>query len=45
MLYVDEETSIKRQMARAEIASLHNKRIIDAGAGGNLRYVQGRVAT
>ena len=33
MLYVDEDTSITRQMARAEIASLHNKRILDAGTG------------
>ncbi|GFH26290.1 uncharacterized protein HaLaN_24417, partial [Haematococcus lacustris] len=33
MLYVDEETSIKRQMERAKVASLHNKRVMDAGAG------------
>ncbi|GAX75664.1 hypothetical protein CEUSTIGMA_g3108.t1 [Chlamydomonas eustigma] len=33
MLYVDEETSITRQMSRAELASKHNKRILDAGAG------------
>mmetsp|Transcript_15099 Transcript_15099/g.26786 ORF Transcript_15099/g.26786 Transcript_15099/m.26786 type:complete len:566 (-) Transcript_15099:1070-2767(-) len=33
MLYVDEETSIRRQLARAQIASVHNKRVIDAGAG------------
>lgn len=33
MLYVDEETSIARQMARAQVASLHNKRVMDAGAG------------
>ena len=37
MLYVDEDTSILRQMSRAEIASVHNKRILDAGAGGNMR--------
>lgn len=33
MLYVDEETSIKRQMERAQAAHLHNKRVMDAGAG------------
>jgi len=33
MLYVDEETSIKRQMERAKVAKLHNKRVMDAGAG------------
>ena len=32
MLYVDEATSIKRQMARGEFASLHNKRAMDAGS-------------
>lgn len=32
MLYVDEETSIERQMQRARVASLHNKRVLDAGA-------------
>lgn len=35
MLYVDEETSIFRQLERAKIASLHNKRARDAG--GRLR--------
>mmetsp|Transcript_26912 Transcript_26912/g.58761 ORF Transcript_26912/g.58761 Transcript_26912/m.58761 type:complete len:585 (+) Transcript_26912:197-1951(+) len=33
MLYVDEETSIARQMERAKLATLHNKRVMDAGAG------------
>jgi hypothetical protein len=33
VLYVDEETSIKRQLQRAKLASLHNKRVKDAGAG------------
>ncbi len=33
MLYVDEDTSINRQMARAEIATRHNKRILDAETG------------
>lgn len=37
MLYVDEETSIKRQMSRGESASLHNKRAVDAGSGAQLR--------
>eukprot|EP00798_Chlamydomonas_sp_ICE-L_P013833 gene13833-19754_t len=39
MLYVDEETSIARQMARAKVAHLHNKHVKDAGAGG---YVEQR---
>lgn len=33
MLYVDQETSIKRQLERARVASLHNKRVMDAGTG------------
>jgi adenylate kinase len=33
MLYVDEETSILRQIERAKLASVHNKRVLDAGAG------------
>lgn len=33
VLYVDEETSIKRQLQRARVASLHNRRVLDAGAG------------
>lgn len=33
MLYVDEETSITRQLERAKLASVHNKRVLDAGAG------------
>lgn len=33
MLYVDEETSIIRQMERAKVAKMHNKRVMDAGAG------------
>jgi hypothetical protein len=33
VLYVDEETSVQRQLERARVASLHNKRVMDAGAG------------
>jgi adenylate kinase family enzyme len=33
ILYVDEEESVKRQMKRAEMASLHNQRVLDAGTG------------
>jgi adenylate kinase len=33
MLYVDEDTSITRQLERAKLASVHNKRVLDAGAG------------
>ena len=33
ILYVDEETSIKRQLQRARVANLHNRRVLDAGAG------------
>lgn len=33
MLYVDEENSILRQLERAKLASVHNKRVLDAGAG------------
>eukprot|EP00882_Tetradesmus_deserticola_P019249 GHRQ01020707.1.p1 GENE.GHRQ01020707.1~~GHRQ01020707.1.p1 ORF type:complete len:460 (+),score=213.56 GHRQ01020707.1:50-1381(+) len=33
VLYVDEETSIKRQLQRARVANLHNRRVLDAGAG------------
>lgn len=33
MLYVDEDTSILRQLERAKLASVHNKRVLDAGAG------------
>lgn len=33
VLYVDEETSIKRQKERAKLASVHNRRVLDAGAG------------
>lgn len=33
MLYVDEDTSIMRQLERAKLASVHNKRVLDAGAG------------
>ncbi len=39
MLYVDEETSIERQLERAKLASAHNKRVLDAGAG-QLWWVQ-----
>ena len=33
ILYVDEEESVLRQLKRAEIASLHNRRVLDAGTG------------
>lgn len=33
VLYVDEEESVRRQMARARLAALHNARVLDAGAG------------
>ncbi|KAF8063870.1 vacuolar iron transporter 4 [Scenedesmus sp. PABB004] len=33
ILYVDEETSIRRQLQRARVANLHNRRVLDAGAG------------
>ena len=33
MLYIDEETSIKRQLTRAKVAQQHNRRVRDAGAG------------
>lgn len=34
MLYVDEETSVSRQLQRAVAAQAHNKRVMDAGVGG-----------
>jgi hypothetical protein len=33
MLYVDEDTSINRQLQRAVAAQAHNKRVVDAGLG------------
>ncbi|PNH12318.1 adenylate kinase, partial [Tetrabaena socialis] len=33
MLYIDEDTSLLRQLERAKMASVHNKRVLDAGAG------------
>lgn len=33
ILYVDEKESVKRQMKRAELTSLHNERVRDAGTG------------
>lgn len=33
ILYVDEEESVRRQERRAQLASLHNKRVMDAGTG------------
>lgn len=33
VLYVDEDTSVRRQLARALAASAHNKRVMDAGGG------------
>jgi hypothetical protein len=33
VLYIDEETSIRRQLTRARVASAHNRRVLDAGAG------------
>lgn len=33
ILYVDEEESVRRQMRRAQLAAMHNKRVMDAGSG------------
>lgn len=33
VLFVDEETSIRRQLQRARIANVHNRRVRDAGTG------------
>lgn len=33
VLYVSEEESVKRQMRRAQMANLHNQRVLDAGTG------------
>lgn len=33
ILYVDEEESVRRQMRRAQLAAMHNKRVMDAGTG------------
>ncbi|KAL4430829.1 hypothetical protein ABPG75_006085 [Micractinium tetrahymenae] len=33
ILYVDEEESMRRQMRRAQLAAMHNKRVMDAGTG------------
>ncbi len=33
VLYVDEETSVRRQLSRALAASAHNRRVLDAGGG------------
>lgn len=33
ILYVDEEESLRRQSKRAQLASLHNQRALDAGTG------------
>ena len=33
ILYVDEEESVRRQSKRAQLASLHNQRALDAGTG------------
>ena len=33
ILYVDEEESVRRQMGRAQLAAMHNKRVMDAGTG------------
>ncbi|KAI3433651.1 hypothetical protein D9Q98_003460 [Chlorella vulgaris] len=33
ILYVDEEESVRRQMRRATLAAMHNKRVMDAGTG------------
>lgn len=34
VLYVDEETSVRRQLQRAAQAQARNRRALDAGAGG-----------
>jgi adenylate kinase len=36
VLYVDEDESVRRQLARARLAAVHNARVLDAGAGGQL---------
>lgn len=33
ILYVDEEESVRRQLKRARLAALHNRRALDAGSG------------
>ncbi|KAK9839848.1 hypothetical protein WJX81_005830 [Elliptochloris bilobata] len=33
VLYVEQEESVRRQVMRAQLASLHNQRVLDAGAG------------
>ena len=33
VLYVEQEESMRRQLARANMASLHNKRALDAASG------------
>lgn len=40
MLYVDEATSIQRQLQRAVAARAHNARLNDAGVGGDARLLQ-----
>lgn len=38
ILYVDEEESVRRQMRRAQLAAMHNKRVMDAGARIGCRW-------
>ena len=33
VLFIDEEASIRRQLQRARIANMHNRRVLDAGTG------------
>ena len=33
VLYVERQESVRRQMYRAKLASQHNQRVMDAGAG------------
>lgn len=40
MLYVDQEESVRRQMARAKMAALHNLRAKDAGTEDLVRQLR-----
>lgn len=40
VLYVDQQESVKRQMARAQLAALHNTRAMDAGTDDQLRELR-----
>eukprot|EP00879_Flechtneria_rotunda_P009169 GHRR01009599.1.p1 GENE.GHRR01009599.1~~GHRR01009599.1.p1 ORF type:complete len:447 (+),score=143.70 GHRR01009599.1:767-2107(+) len=40
VLYVDEETSVSRQLQRAVAAQTHNRRVMDAGVGEQYLHVE-----